>query len=156
MSEMDVRISLFLWLKECEAFHGNVFSYNELSNDFVFQNQRITLIGAKGIWFPKGFSMPISITTTSKGPYDDGFTEDGFLYYRYRGTDPNHGDNLGLKKLYQTRTPLVYFHSIVPGKYSAVWPILILDNNPSKLSIKAAIDPAYQIYGKISDVNKSS
>jgi putative restriction endonuclease len=151
MSEMEVRISLFLWLKEREALHGNVFTYNELSNEFVFQNKRITLIGAKGIWFPKGFSMPISITTSSKGPYNDGFSEDGFLSYRYRGTDPNHRDNIGLKELYQKRIPFVYFRSIIPGKYNAVWPMFILNNNPNQLSIQAAIDPAYRMYGKVSD-----
>ncbi len=31
-----------------------------LINGFVYEGRRITLKGAAGIWFPKGFSIPIS------------------------------------------------------------------------------------------------
>lgn len=86
--------------------------------------------------------MPISITATSNSPYEDSFTEDGLLQYKYRGTDPNHRDNIGLKQVMKTRTPLVYFHSIKPGKYVAVWPVFILQDYPEKLTFLVAIDPA--------------
>jgi len=112
MFETEIRSSLFLWLKQRETQNGGIFLRTELVNDFTINNNRITLIGPTGIWTPKGFEIPISIATTSKGPYNDGFSTDGILTYKYRGANPNHRDNLGLKKAYLNRTPLVYFHSV--------------------------------------------
>ena len=51
------------------------------------------LIGPQGIFKPALLAeMPISITTVpvregEARPYDDGVGPDGFLRYRYRGTD---------------------------------------------------------------------
>jgi putative restriction endonuclease len=156
MEENDIRFALFQWLKDREAFNQGIFSWNELTNAFYYNNQRITLIGAKGIWFPAGFEIPISITTSPKGPYDDGFSEDGILTYKYKGTDPQDRDNVGLKKAYQNRTPLVYFHPIMKGKYQAIWPIFILKDDPQNLAIEAAIDPAYKQQQYLPSVPQSS
>jgi putative restriction endonuclease len=128
MFDNEIRTSLFLWLKQREVQNGGIFSRNELVNDFSFNHKRITLIGPTGIWIPKGFQIPISITTTSNGPYNDGISEDGILIYKYRGNNPNHRDNLGLNNAFLNRTPLVYFHSVCPGKYQAIWPIFIIRN----------------------------
>jgi putative restriction endonuclease len=38
------------------------------------------------------------------------------------------------------KTPLVYFHGIVPGKYLAVWPVFIVGDDPDKLTFKVAVD----------------
>jgi putative restriction endonuclease len=130
MFDNEIRTSLFLWLKQREVQNGGIFSRNELVNDFSFNHKRITLIGPTGIWIPKGFQIPISITTTSNGPYNDGISEDGILIYKYRGNNPNHRDNLGLNNAFLNRTPLVYFHSVCPGKYQAIWPIFIIRNDP--------------------------
>jgi len=146
--EKEIRTSAFLWLKEKSKNNGGIFNRNELIYGFTFKGQQITLIGPTGIWFPKGFEIPISITTTSNGPYDDGFSDEGYLEYRYRGNDPNLRDNIGLKNAYIQRVPLIYFRSIKPGKYVAVWPLFILENDPKNLLIKAAIDPAYGIISK--------
>lgn len=123
--------------------NGGVFNHKELIYGFSYKSTRITLMGAAGIWFPKGFSIPISITTTTDSPYNDGLSEEGFLKYRYRGSDPNHRDNLGLRKAYKNITPLIYFYSIKPGKYVAIWPIFIFEDDPGRLVVRAAIDPAY-------------
>jgi putative restriction endonuclease len=114
----------------------------------TYQGRRITLIGPQGIWFPKGFEIPLSITTVVGGPYDDGTDEYGFVEYRYRGTDPNHRDNVGLRRAYERRTPLVYFQSFKPGKYQAMWPMFILEDHPAELRVKAAVDPAYAQAGQ--------
>lgn len=65
---------------------------------FFFNSKRITLVGPQGIRKPKIMEqVPLSITTVCNSPYDDFFTDDGFLIYRYRGNDPNHRDNVGLR-----------------------------------------------------------
>jgi putative restriction endonuclease len=109
-------------------------------------------MGPSGIWKPAQFDLvPISITTTPHGPYNDSVAgEDGLLNYRYRGTDPNHRDNAGLREAMRTRTPLVYFFGIMPGRYLPVWPVFVVNDNPLDLSFQVAIDPAYAIGGPAS------
>ncbi len=138
--EEDIRFHIFNWLKTRSAFNGGVFTRDELTYGYSYQGKTIHLMGPQGIWFPQGFEVPISITTTTKGHYDDGFRDDGILRYSYRGTDPLHRDNRGLRVAYQKRIPLVYFVAIRPGIYNAVWPIFILRDNPEELCVDAAID----------------
>ena len=146
--ESDIRSAVFLWLKEKSIINNGIFDRSDLAEGINYKGRRITLIGAKGIWFPKGFSTPISITTTTNGPYPDGLNEDGLLEYSYRGNDPQLSDNLGLKKAFIRRTPLIYFISIKPGKYLAIWPLFLIKNDPENLKVTAAIDPAYNSMGK--------
>ena len=73
-------------------------------------------------------------------PYDDGFTDGGFLRYRYRGDDPRHRDNAGLRLAMQRRTPLIYLHGIVPGLYEPAWPVFIVEDHPEELTFIVAID----------------
>jgi putative restriction endonuclease len=139
----QVRMAAFDWLKEQTLIHGDVLPRNILENGFEFIGHRITLIGAKGIWKPQILEFPISITTTSNGPYDDSTTSDGFLKYRYRGNDPNHSDNKGLRELLRLKKPLIYFHSIIKGKYLATWPVYIIHDNINDLVFTAALDNQY-------------
>ena len=141
--EEEIRSAIFIRLNERSSENGGVFNRAELENGYHHNGRRITLMGQSGIWTPKGFEAPISITTTTKGPYDDGFSDDGILRYSYRGTDPYHRDNAGLRRAFQKRIPLIYFKSIKPGKYIAVWPVFILRDNPDNLFVEAAIDIAY-------------
>ena len=60
--------------------------------------------------------------------------------YRYRGTNPNHRDNVGLRKVFEQKKPLIYFHGIEPGKYLAVWPVYIIGDDLSNLTFKVAVD----------------
>jgi putative restriction endonuclease len=73
--------------------------------------------------------FPLSITTTPKGPYNDSFGSDGYLRYAYRGTDPEHRDNVGLRASLTHQVPLVYFHGFMPGKYVAAWPVYVVGDD---------------------------
>jgi putative restriction endonuclease len=142
--ERSIRFAAFDWLREREARNGGIFSWDELSGGFSYEGSRITLIGQTGIWFPQGFSLPISITTSAIGPYAlDNIGDDGVLTYAYRGTDPELRDNRGLREALRTRTPLIYFHALRPGRYQAAWPITIFQDDPKALCVRAAIDPVY-------------
>ncbi len=144
MPELDVRIAAFAWLKENGAGNGDVFPGTLLNHGFIYQSQRVTLKGAAGIWFPQGFSIPISITTALNGPYRlDDIADDGLLTYAYRGKDPDHRDNRGLREACRTRTPLIYFREVHDGHYQAIWPVIILEDHPKSLFVRAAMDPAY-------------
>jgi len=135
-----IRLAAFEWLDNQSIIHGDVLPRDLLESGFQFNNQKITLLGAKGIWKPKSMSYPLSITTTSNGPYSDSFTDDGFLKYRYRGQDPEHPDNKGLRALISLQKPLIYFHSIIKGKYLATWPVYIILDNKNELVFTVAVD----------------
>jgi putative restriction endonuclease len=144
--DLQVRIAAFTWLSEQVNSQGDVLPRKLLENGFEFQGQRIPLVAPQGIFKPQILDLPLSITTAPKGPYDDYFGKDNFLIYRYRGTDPNHRDNVGLRKVFELKRPLVYFHGIEPGKYLATYPVYIIGDDPSNLTFKVAVDDALPVY----------
>ena len=152
----EVRLAAFNWLSEQVSIHGDVLPRKLLETGFVFQNQRIPLISPQGIFKPKILDLPLSINTSPKGPYDDSFNQEGFLSYRYRGTDPEHRDNVGLRKTLNKNIPLVYLHGIVPGKYLAVWPVYIIADKPTTLTFTVAVDESESIYKEPSQVREDS
>ncbi|MBN3035620.1 MAG: HNH endonuclease [Bacteroidales bacterium] len=141
----QIRVATFEWLKHQTEIHDDVLHRDILENGFFFEGQRITVIGAKGIWKPKAMQLPLSITTTAESPYDDSFTPDDFLLYRYRGTDPNHPDNRGLREVMSKGIPLIYFHSMIKGLYLAAWPVFIIGEDAKGLSFKVAVDDSLKI-----------
>jgi putative restriction endonuclease len=142
--ELDVRIAAFAWLREKGAANGGVLAGTILNEGFTYQGKRITLKGPAGIWFPQGFSVPLSITTALNGPYRlDDIADDGLLTYAYRGKDPNHRDNRGLREAWRTRMPLIYIREVSEHHFQAIWPVIILEDHPESLYVRAAMDPAY-------------
>src|SRR6266852_2359712 len=109
-----------------------------LERGFDFEGVRVPLIGPQGIFKPAILpELPLTITTAPpvehrERPYDDGFIDSGFLRYRYRGTDPHHRDNVGLRTAMQRQTPLIYLHGIVQGLYEAAWQL----NDPAALTAR--------------------
>lgn len=139
-SEEQIRLAVFQWLEEQTRF-DDVLDWSTLLNGFTFEGQRISLVGQQGIWKPKVFEfIPLSIRTSYQSDYRDGVTADGLLYYRYRGTDPRHRDNAGLREAMHKQVPLVYFHGLVPGKYLSAWPVYIVGEDPVNLAFVAALD----------------
>jgi putative restriction endonuclease len=102
--------------------------------------ERVPLLSQQGIFKPRLCDVPLSIRTSTEGPYKDEFRPDGTLSYAYRGTDPAHRDNVGLRRAIETRTPLIYFFGILPGRYLAVWPVFIVGEDPRKLSFNVEVD----------------
>ena len=86
--------------------------------------------------------VPLSVTTSPKGPYDDAIGPDNLLRYQYRGTDPNHRDNVGLRFAMQNRLPIAYFHGIVQSRYLAMWPVYVIADEPEALAFSIAIEDA--------------
>jgi putative restriction endonuclease len=141
-----IRIAAFQWLESQVVIHGEVLPRKLLEQGLELQRIRVPLIGPQGIFKPQVLhEIPLSITTAPSGPYDDSFAPDGLLRYKYRGTDPQHRDNVGLRSAMKKRVPLVYFHGIVPGKYLAVWPVFIVGDDPDRLTFTVAVEDAAYI-----------
>jgi putative restriction endonuclease len=117
-----------------------------LERGFVLDGERVPLLGPQGIFKPRVLeAIPLSITTVpvvegESRPYDDAFGPEGLLRYRYRGTDPQHHENRGLRLAMQHQVPLVYFHGIVAGLYAAEWPVFIVGDDPAALTFTVSVD----------------
>jgi putative restriction endonuclease len=141
MTEPSIRTAAFHWLQSQEQIHGETLPRTILENGFEHDGVRVPLLGPQGIFKPQVFkTVPLSITTSPNSPYQDSFREDNLLLYSYRGRDPLHRDNVGLRTAMKQRIPLIYFHGIMPGKYVASWPVYILYDNPSQLMFTVAVD----------------
>jgi len=145
LDDTEIRLSAFTWLEAQVKQHGDVLPRSLLLSGFKLGGHRIPLISRQGIFKPKVLrEVPISITTTTSGPYRDRMSPDGLMLYSYRGRDPQHPENVGLRKAMQRQVPLIYFHGLVPGKYLAVWPAFVVGDNPAALEFTVAIDdPSY-------------
>jgi putative restriction endonuclease len=141
LDDKRVRLAAFRWLEQQVAQHGDVLARGLLLDGFELDGQRIPLMSQQGIFKPKVLSqIPLSITTTPHGPYGDQLGPEGLLLYSYRGTDPHHHENAGLRTAMLQGTPLIYLYGLVPGKYVPVWPVFIVGDDPQRLMFNVAVD----------------
>jgi putative restriction endonuclease len=103
-----------------------------LERGFSYIGQRVPLVGPQGIFKPAVLpELPLSITTApadlrKERPYDDELSDGGLLLYRYRGTNPLHRDNVGLRQAWREQVPLIYFAGVEPGYYMPFWPAYVM------------------------------
>ena len=147
--DIRIRMAAFEWLEAQVRLYGDSLPRSLLAAGFPFEDERIRLVGPQGIFKPQRMALPLSITTASNGPYDDGFRGDDVLHYRYRGTDPNHRDNVGLRQAMHLRVPLVYLHGFVPGRYIAEWPVFIVGDDPGALTFSVQVDARPELMQRV-------
>jgi putative restriction endonuclease len=99
--DLQIRLAGFDWLSEQTDIHGDVLPRDLLQQGFEFEGRRVPLISPQGIFKPRIAELPLKITTAPHGPCDDNYVEATYLEYRYRGTDPDHRDNVGLRRLWE-------------------------------------------------------
>jgi putative restriction endonuclease len=147
MDDLDtpIRLKAFSFLEDLCAKYGLALPRNILAAGFDFNGKRVPLLGPQGIFKPAVLSeIPISITTVPvvegrPRPYEDKTGPDGLIRYKYRGKDPMHPDNVGLRLAMKRHIPLVYFYGLVPGKYAAVWPVYVVGDDPGTLTFSVEI-----------------
>jgi putative restriction endonuclease len=146
-SEVDaqVRRGAFQFLDDLRAVHGNALPRPALTKGFEFGGTRVPLMGPQGIFKPAVSHLPLTITTVPADPrkprpYEDAIGEDGVIHYKYRGTDPYHQDNVGLREAMKRQVPLVYFVGLVPGRYYAEYPVFVVGDDSNDLSFRVQVD----------------
>jgi putative restriction endonuclease len=146
-SELDqrVRLAAFQWLRSQTHVYGDVLPRSILAEGFVLDGRRVPLLGPQGIFKPALCEVPLSITTSPNGPYADSWTPDNRLRYAYRGTDPAHPDNRGLRRAMQEQTPIVYFFGIAPGQYLVSYPAFVVGDHPEQLTFDVQVDDVAQV-----------
>ena len=142
----QVRVAAFSFLNDLCQVYGDNIPRAKLQQGFLFAGQRVPLVGPQGIFKPAILpELPLSITTAPivegrARPYDDEWAEGGLIRDRYRGTDPNHYQNVGLRRAMQLQIPLVYLYGTVPGYYAAAFPAYIVKDDPGTLTFTVAVD----------------
>lgn len=132
-------MAAFSFLKDQTTLHGgSVLPRRVLEQGFDLNGRRVPLLGPQGIFKPAMCELPLSITTVpevpgKERPYEDETTYEG-VNYRYRGTDPRHPDNAGLRRAMVEHVPLIYFHGHRPGMYHAEWPVYVVRDDPERLT----------------------
>ena len=149
-----IRLRAFQFLDAVKKREGEALPRHVLERGFEFEGVRVPLLGPQGIFKPAALSdAPLSITTVpiTEGkprPYEDSEGEDGLIRYKYRGTDPTHHENVGLRQAMQHKIPIVYFCGLIPGRYAAAYPSFIVGDDPASLSFSVAVDDIVELPGK--------
>lgn len=137
-----VRLAAFEWVQhQVDLIGDDVLPWALIAEGFQFKGRRVPLVSQQGIFKPAVCELPISIRTSLQGPYDDGEPDDkGLFLYRYRGSDPQHRDNVGLRTAMRRRVPLMYFFGVVRGRYLAAWPAYVVADDVANLTFTVALD----------------
>jgi putative restriction endonuclease len=141
--DQRVRLAAFQWLRSQMDLLGEVLPRSVLEQGFVFDGRRVPLLGPQGIFKPALCDAPLSITTIP-GQYPDEMGG-GTLAYAYRGIDPGHADNRGLRQAMQQQLPMVYFYRLQPGRYLAAFPVYIVGDHPDRLTFDVQVDDVLQL-----------
>ncbi|NYI67023.1 HNH endonuclease [Spelaeicoccus albus] len=145
--EDRAREAAFQWLDEHSDDEHPLFERADLAS-WTFEGKRIALIDRqRGIRKPAEFRAALSIMTTftppgQTPPYEDAAGDDGLLRYKYRGKDAAHPENRALRNAMAEHVPLIWFTAVEPGRYLAVRPVWIVDDNPRELEFSIAVDSA--------------
>jgi putative restriction endonuclease len=138
-ADLRIRLAVFDWLTRQREEQGEALP-RDLLTGFSLDGVRVPLLGPQGIFKPAVCELPISIATV-EGNYPDEWDEArGTLRYAYRGTDPNHHDNSGLRRAMRERVPLVYFLRVLPGRYVAMHPVFIVADDPAALAFTVQVE----------------
>jgi putative restriction endonuclease len=148
-ADRAIRLAAFDWLTDLRSQEGDVLPRTTLLRGFEYGGRLVGLMSPQqGIWKPAVCTLPLSIATTSGGPYADTFDDaTGRIRYSYRGTDPRHRDNAGLRQAMVDRVPLAYFHAVVPGQYLAAYPVFVVSDDPAGLTFWVQVDDTSALTG---------
>lgn len=115
-------------------------------SDFEFDGTRIPLMDRqRGIRKPAGMNAALAIRTTFTAPnqvppYNDAIGADGLQRYKYRGSDPQHPENVALRRARDQNLPLIWFVGVAPGLYEPIYPVWVVGDDPTNLEFALALD----------------
>lgn len=145
-----LRAAAIAWLDERKQRGHELVQYDELAN-FTFDGQRIALMDRqRGIRKPAVLDAALSFRTTftppgQVPPYEDMEGPDGLQRYKYRGDDPQHAENVALRRAMQQGRPLIWFVGVAAGVYEPVYPVWLVADEPEQLQFVVALDEAQRL-----------
>jgi putative restriction endonuclease len=143
--ERRLRAAAFAYLDRL-AERGQTLVRQEDLAPFSFEGSPVRLMATQqGIWKPKSLNAALSIRTVftdnpSKAPYEDALGADGFLRYKWRGTDFQHPDNRALRQAMQLGVPLIWFQGVARATYLPVYPVWLSEEEPASQQFVVSLD----------------
>ena len=140
-----LRLAALAFLRLEQTMTGGPVRYEDVAK-FEFKGHRVPLMDPqRGIRKPRGLDAALSFRTVfaarpDQRPYADERGPDGYLRYKWRGTDPNHPENVALRRAVTRRLPLIWFQGIAPGLYWPVFPVWLVDEEPDQHQFVVALD----------------
>ena len=143
--DLALRLAVFDQVRRLREMHGGLIPASELSVGIQFEGERIPIWNQqKGIFRPAALRDPgaaLTVQTSVESPYDDRIhSDEGRIWYRYRGTDPSHPDNVAVRRAMEMRRPLLYLIGIEPGLYDASFPVYVAADDPGNLMFGLSVD----------------
>jgi putative restriction endonuclease len=143
--EDRLRTSMFAYLRLRGLVTGGPVTYDDLAG-FEFEGQRIPLMDRqRGIRKPKFLNTALSFRTVHRVrpdqlPYDDAPGPEGFLRYKWQGTDGSASPNRALRNAMDQSLPLVWFQGFESGLYHPVFPVYLVAEEPDLHQFVVALD----------------
>lgn len=158
--DVALRLGAMRWLGEIARLRGDRLRRGDVA-DFWFDGRRFPLLDPqRGITKPAGMDAALSIRTVytpswDTPPYEDAEGPDGLIRYAYRGDDPEHPENRGLRRAKERGLPLIWFVGVATAVYTPVFPVWIVDDEPAALRFTVAVDEAqrYVPRGVVADAD---
>lgn len=134
MADEHLRSACFASLDVLCAQYGEDVPYRGgLDAGFPYAGRRVPFLSPqKGIFRARAQSglAALSINTSANSSYDDEAVADGF-FYAYRAGSPDQPDNRALRAARLSQDPLVYFVATRPGWYKPIYPVFVVEDDPS-------------------------
>ncbi len=126
---------------------------------FEYDGRRVPLMDRqRGIRKPASMDAALAIRTTFTAPgqvppYADAIGDDGLQRYKYRGDDPQHPENVALRRAFEQRLPLIWFVGVASGLYEPIYPVWVVGDDPGGLEFALALDEGQRFVtpGRIGD-----
>jgi len=130
--EARLRREAMAWLRMRTQDGARPISREELG-DFTFDRAPFRIIPSySGIWKPASLSAALTIVSNERSPYADGTGPDGLSRYNWRGIDPQHADNRGLRAAMVRQVPLIWLFGVGQTFYQPVFPVYLLREEPAE------------------------
>jgi len=143
----ELRATVFAHVRRLRERYGPRIPSDELSAGVTFHGARVPIWNyQKGIFKPAVLGpdgAALSIQTSAESPYADARDPGaGHFIYKYRGKDPQHADNIALRRAMELQRPLVYLVAVDPGAYDAILPVFVTADDPANLEFSLMADQA--------------
>ena len=141
----EIRARAMAQVRRLRDLHGGRIPRSALMEGIVVGGERVPIWNyQKGIFKPAALGRDgaaLSVQTSAESPYGDVHDADaGQIEYKYRGTDPDHPDNVALRRAMFDQRPLIYLVAVDPGFYDAVLPVYVVRDDRSRLQFTLLAD----------------
>jgi putative restriction endonuclease len=147
-SHDDLRQAAFARLRLLEQVYGDDIPWRAIEQGFTCNGEMVRLANKpRGIFKPRQMQRgALSIRTPSPragrvNNYADAEDADGTFIYSLQGNDPSSHDNRLLRECLEERLPLIYFHAVAEGVYTALFPCFIESIDVATMTCRVSVAP---------------